>query len=129
MSDETVIIRKTPPSFAYLFWLNGVRRDDHVMLRSEGTTLGRSGAVEGHITISEWAIDCVPSDMAPGFSGFAGFAVVGTGHMANTMTLGSTHGTGSLTCSSIQFTFETPSGNKKPDSGAKWAFTTTWTSP
>ncbi len=36
MSDETVIIRKTPPSFAYLFWLNGVRRGDHVMLRSGG---------------------------------------------------------------------------------------------
>jgi pSer/pThr/pTyr-binding forkhead associated (FHA) protein len=46
MSDETVIIRKTPPSFAYLFWLNGVRRGDHVMLRAEGTTLGRSGAAE-----------------------------------------------------------------------------------
>jgi pSer/pThr/pTyr-binding forkhead associated (FHA) protein len=46
MSDETVIIRKTPPSFAYLFWLSGVRRGDHVMLRPEGTTLGRSGAAE-----------------------------------------------------------------------------------
>jgi predicted component of type VI protein secretion system len=46
MSDETVIIRKTPPSFAYLFWLNGVRRGDHVMLTPEGTTLGRSGAAE-----------------------------------------------------------------------------------
>jgi predicted component of type VI protein secretion system len=46
MSDETVIIRKTPPSFAYLFWLNGVRRGDHVMLRPEGSTLGRSGDAE-----------------------------------------------------------------------------------
>jgi predicted component of type VI protein secretion system len=46
MSDETVIIRKTPPTFAYLFWLNGVRRGDHVMLRPEGTTLGRSGESE-----------------------------------------------------------------------------------
>jgi pSer/pThr/pTyr-binding forkhead associated (FHA) protein len=46
MSDETVIIRKTPPSFAYLFWMNGVRRGDHVMLRPEGTTLGRSGEAE-----------------------------------------------------------------------------------
>ena len=43
MSDETMVIRKTAPSFAYLFWLNGVRRGDHVALRGEGTTLGRSG--------------------------------------------------------------------------------------
>lgn len=43
MPDETVIIRKAPPSFAYLFWLNGVRRGDHVMVRTEGTTIGRSG--------------------------------------------------------------------------------------
>jgi pSer/pThr/pTyr-binding forkhead associated (FHA) protein len=46
MSDETVIIRKTPPSFAYLFWLNGIRRGDHVMLQEAGTTLGRSGVAE-----------------------------------------------------------------------------------
>ena len=46
MSDETVIIRKTPPSFAYLFWLDGVRRGDHVMLKPDGTTLGRSGEAE-----------------------------------------------------------------------------------
>ena len=43
MSDETMIIRKTPPSFAYLFWLAGVRRGDHATLRVEGTTMGRSG--------------------------------------------------------------------------------------
>jgi pSer/pThr/pTyr-binding forkhead associated (FHA) protein len=46
MSDETVIIHKTPPSFAYLFWLNGVRRGDHVVLRPDGTTIGRSGNAE-----------------------------------------------------------------------------------
>lgn len=46
MSDETVIVRKTPPSFAYLFWLNGVRRGDHVRVKPEGTTLGRSGVAE-----------------------------------------------------------------------------------
>jgi len=46
MSDETVIIRKTPVTFAYLFWLNGVRRGDHVMLREQGTTIGRSGDAE-----------------------------------------------------------------------------------
>jgi len=46
MSDETVIIRKTPPSFAYLFWLSGIRRGDHVMLQADGTTLGRSGAAD-----------------------------------------------------------------------------------
>ena len=46
MADETMIIRKTPPSFAYLFWLNGVRRGDHVMLRSAGTTIGRSGEAD-----------------------------------------------------------------------------------
>ena len=42
MSDETVIIRKTPPSFAYLFWVGGVRRGEHVALRTDGTTIGRS---------------------------------------------------------------------------------------
>jgi pSer/pThr/pTyr-binding forkhead associated (FHA) protein len=46
MSDETVIIRKSPPSFAYLFWVNGVRRGDHVMLHEEGATIGRSGTAE-----------------------------------------------------------------------------------
>jgi pSer/pThr/pTyr-binding forkhead associated (FHA) protein len=46
MSDETVIIRKTPPSFAYLFWLSGVRRGDHVGLRPDGNTIGRSGEAE-----------------------------------------------------------------------------------
>jgi len=56
MSDETVIIRKTPPSFAYLFWLNGVRRGDHVMLRPEGMTIGRAGSAEINLddpTVSE----------------------------------------------------------------------------
>ena len=43
MSDETVIIRKTPATFAYLFWVSGVRRGDHVMVREEGATLGRAG--------------------------------------------------------------------------------------
>lgn len=46
MSDETVIIRKTPPSFAYLFWLAGARRGEHVMLKPEGMTLGRSSEAE-----------------------------------------------------------------------------------
>jgi pSer/pThr/pTyr-binding forkhead associated (FHA) protein len=46
MSDETVIIHKNPPSLAYLFWANGVRRGDHVMLREEGSTIGRTGAAE-----------------------------------------------------------------------------------
>jgi predicted component of type VI protein secretion system len=46
MSDETVIIRKTPPTFAYLFWLDGVRRGDHSMLKAEGSTIGRAGDAE-----------------------------------------------------------------------------------
>ena len=46
MSDETVIIRKTPPTFAYLFMVNGVRRGDHFMLKEEGTTIGRSDEAE-----------------------------------------------------------------------------------
>lgn len=41
MSDETVIIRRTPPSFAYLFWTSGVRRGDHAGLKAAGSTLGR----------------------------------------------------------------------------------------
>ena len=46
MPDETVLIHKTPPSFAYLFWLAGARRGDHVMLKPEGMTLGRSNGAE-----------------------------------------------------------------------------------
>jgi pSer/pThr/pTyr-binding forkhead associated (FHA) protein len=42
MSDETVIIPKAPPSFAYLFWLGGTRRGDHAMVRTSGTTIGRA---------------------------------------------------------------------------------------
>ena len=41
MADETVIIRKVPSSFAYLFWVNGIRRGDHAMVRAEGCTIGR----------------------------------------------------------------------------------------
>jgi pSer/pThr/pTyr-binding forkhead associated (FHA) protein len=46
MSDETVIIHKTPPTFAYLFWANGIRRGDHAMLRADGNTIGRSASSE-----------------------------------------------------------------------------------
>jgi pSer/pThr/pTyr-binding forkhead associated (FHA) protein len=46
MSDETVIIRKTPPSFAYLFRVNGLRRGESIMLREEGVTVGRSATVD-----------------------------------------------------------------------------------
>lgn len=42
MSDETVLIRRTPPSFAYVFWVTGIRRGDHAALQADGTTLGRS---------------------------------------------------------------------------------------
>lgn len=41
MSDDTVIIRKSPASFAYLFWLSGIRRGDSVMLNAGGSTIGR----------------------------------------------------------------------------------------
>lgn len=41
MSDETVLIRRTPPSFAYVFWTSGIRRGDHAPLQAAGTTLGR----------------------------------------------------------------------------------------
>src|SRR6185437_9198107 len=41
MSDETVLIRRTPPSFAYVFWVSGIRRGDHAPIRAEGATLGR----------------------------------------------------------------------------------------
>ncbi|MCC6382300.1 MAG: FHA domain-containing protein [Dehalococcoidia bacterium] len=41
MRDETVIIRKAPTSFAYLFWVSGIRRGDHAVLNPEGTTVGR----------------------------------------------------------------------------------------
>lgn len=46
MSDETVIIRRAPASFAYLFWLNTVRRGDHAALRAEGTTIGREAEAD-----------------------------------------------------------------------------------
>jgi pSer/pThr/pTyr-binding forkhead associated (FHA) protein len=46
MSDETVIIRKTPPSFAYLFWVSGVRRGESIMLHEDGVTIGRSATVD-----------------------------------------------------------------------------------
>lgn len=42
MPDETVILRKVPTSFAYLFMLNGVRRGDHLALKASGSTIGRS---------------------------------------------------------------------------------------
>ena len=41
MDDETRIIRKTASSFAYLFWLSGVRRGDHAPLKADGSTIGR----------------------------------------------------------------------------------------
>lgn len=42
MRDETVIIRKKrAQSYAYLFWLSGVRRGEHASLAPEGTTIGR----------------------------------------------------------------------------------------
>ena len=43
MAEETVIIRRTPASFAYLFWLSGVRRGEHASLDPSGTTVGRGG--------------------------------------------------------------------------------------
>src|SRR4051794_26680775 len=41
MRDETVIIRKAPASYAYLFWVSGMRRGEHAALEPEGTTVGR----------------------------------------------------------------------------------------
>jgi pSer/pThr/pTyr-binding forkhead associated (FHA) protein len=41
MSDDTVIIRKGPSAFAYVFWVSGTRRGDHAAVSPEGTTLGR----------------------------------------------------------------------------------------
>jgi len=41
MSDKTVIIRRQPQSFAYLFWIEGPRRGDHAPLATAGTTIGR----------------------------------------------------------------------------------------
>ena len=46
MRDETVIIRKSPASFAYLFWLTGVRRGEHAVVKPAGTTVGRDAACE-----------------------------------------------------------------------------------
>ncbi len=46
MSDDTVIIRKTPASFAYLFWLSGIRRGDSALVREEGSTIGRGREVD-----------------------------------------------------------------------------------
>lgn len=56
MRDETVIIRKAPVSFAYLFWVNGIRRGDHAVLDAQGTTIGRGREVDVLIddpTVSE----------------------------------------------------------------------------
>ena len=41
MSDRTIIIRRQPQSFAYLFWVDGPRRGDHAPLTTTGTTIGR----------------------------------------------------------------------------------------
>lgn len=46
MSDDTVIIRKAPASFAYLFWISGVRRGDNAPLNADGTTIGRGREVD-----------------------------------------------------------------------------------
>ncbi len=46
MRDETVIIRKSPASFAYLFWLTGVRRGEHAVVKPAGTTVGRDAGCE-----------------------------------------------------------------------------------
>lgn len=56
MSDETVIIRRAPASFAYLFFVTGIRRGSSAMLDARGTTIGRDPAVEVHLddpTVSE----------------------------------------------------------------------------
>jgi pSer/pThr/pTyr-binding forkhead associated (FHA) protein len=50
-ASETVIIRRTPPSFAYLFWVSGVRRGEHASLAAEGTTLGRGA--EADVVLSD----------------------------------------------------------------------------
>jgi len=54
MRDETVIIRKAPTSFAYLFWVSGIRRGDHAVLNPEGTTVGRGR--EADILIDDPAV-------------------------------------------------------------------------
>lgn len=43
MRDDppTRIVRREPPSFAYMFWTGGPRRGSHVALRDAGTTFGR----------------------------------------------------------------------------------------
>lgn len=46
MNDDTIILRREPPSFAYLFWTNGVRRGDSVMLTATGSTIGRRADAE-----------------------------------------------------------------------------------
>ena len=46
MSDATVIIRKTPASFAYVFWLSGIRRGDSALVREDGSTIGRGREVD-----------------------------------------------------------------------------------
>lgn len=46
MADETVVIRREPASFAYLFWLTGVRRGESVMLKKAGSTIGRAADVD-----------------------------------------------------------------------------------
>jgi len=43
VDDRTRIIRKTAPSFAYLFWLTGTRRGEVAHLDAAGTTVGRGG--------------------------------------------------------------------------------------
>lgn len=46
MNDETVIIRRTQPVFAYLFWTEGVRRGEYAQLVPEGVTLGRGAEAD-----------------------------------------------------------------------------------
>lgn len=41
MGDETILIRRTPAAFAYLFWVTGVRRGEHAPVDPAGTTIGR----------------------------------------------------------------------------------------
>jgi pSer/pThr/pTyr-binding forkhead associated (FHA) protein len=41
VADKTVIIRRKPQSFAYLFWVEGPRRGDHAPLEASGTMIGR----------------------------------------------------------------------------------------
>ena len=54
MSDETRMLRKTPETFAYLFWLTGIRRGTHVPLLAEGNTIGRGG--ESDILLDDDAV-------------------------------------------------------------------------